>query len=140
MHKFLATLLLTLTFQFPVQTANAQCLLCMAGGFMLGSAGSSDQYSNAGGNVLYQAPGIAERLDNPLEVRIAASETLYMLRGDRPAHKGGKSIQEIFEMTIPGAHQYTLLQVERVIDPDDNMSATFWFAYIETQKIKPPSN
>lgn len=140
MLKFLATFSLALTLLLPAPVASAQCLLCGVIGFALGSAGG-DQYGAGGGNIIYIAPRISERLRvDPLQVRIVASDLLLMQSSQiRRGYQGGGTIQDIFAASVPESEKYTVLEVVRVIDPGSNWRANFWFAYIEKEHLRPLS-
>ena len=120
MRTFLSILLLSLSFQLPAQV-NARCLLCTA-----------EETGGETEGVLFQAPGLAERLDDRQEVIIAASDILWMLPGTRHGAHGGMRVKEIFAATVPDAERYTLLQVQQIINPAKVNEAAYWFLYIET--------
>ena len=141
MRKLIGISALAVALFVGAPVAQAQCLLCGVIGYAIGSAGSSDS-SNVGvpkdGMVLYVAPRISERVSNPLDVRIAASQ-----RAGFSNYKywklsmWGSSIQQIFNASVENPQDYSILEVMRVLIPDQNDAAIFWFAYIERDKLLP---
>jgi hypothetical protein len=135
-------LLLALFFCFVLVPGIAQaCLLCGAVGYALGS--NSSQGGGSAGAVLYIAPRIAERIVDPLAVHIVSSATRnYSNIGRHVAGTDrweGLTIQQIFERTVQRHEQYVVLEVVRIVHPEENASATFWFTYIEKEKLLPLS-
>jgi hypothetical protein len=145
MRKFFVSGLVSLAlFASVSSTAQAQCLLCGTVGFALGSSTSAhaslqDVSAGSGGAVLYVAPRISERINDPLGVHIAVSDTrrFSMNRGDSSGPGKGMTIQQIFNITVKEADRYIVLEVMRVINPNYTNVAVFWFAYLEKEKVTP---
>ena len=145
MHILAVLSLITATFFSPMvaSKAEAQCPLCGVVGFALGSASNDDQAgASSGSNIIYVTPHIGERIADPLAVRIAVSPKMgfsteewrsYITRAQ------SMTLQEIFEATVPDYENFTILEIARVIQPDENRIAVFWFAYIENEKMRPLS-
>jgi hypothetical protein len=122
--------------------ANAQCLLCGIIGFAIGSSTSgakaTPQDVSGGGAVLYIAPRIAERITEPLSVRIASTPVAGFSSSTDWTYKWkGMTIQQIFEKTVDKPEQYVVLEVMRVVNPSNPNAANFWFAYLENEKVTP---
>lgn len=145
--RILAVLtLITATFLSPMMNtkAEAQCLLCGAVGFALGSASNDEQAgASVGSNVIYVAPYIGNRIDDPLDVRIVASSNLIFTEGGWNTRTitpmAGSTLHEIFKKSVTNPEKYTIIEIMRVITPDEVRGAIFWFAYIENEKIRPLS-
>ncbi len=138
--KILTTLTFSTLFLFsPVGATKteAQCLLCGAVGFAIGSI-PNEQTPVDDGNVIYVAPRISERIANPLAVRFASSAMMNFSneQGDRGGMKNS-SLEEIFAATVADYQKYTLLEVKRIINPQNYGKAQFLFVYIEKDKISP---
>jgi len=125
--------------------AEAQCLLCGVVGFALGSA-SNDEQAGAlsGSNVIYVAPHIGERIADPLDVKVIASEDYHFKGGNDEDDYQGASLRTIFANTVYEHEKYTILEIVRLVNPKLRSKATFWFAFIENEKMRPlsefPSN
>ncbi len=128
--------------------AQAQCLLCGIVGFAIGASVSSSDPANAanpdvsgnGGAILYIAPRISERINEPLAVHIASSLSSGFSDGkERNWYRKwqGSTIQEIFDRTVDHSDRYVILEVMRVIQPSEVEAAVFWFAYLEKNKVVP---
>lgn len=138
MRKIFVNVLASFVLLTGASVAQAQCLLCGIVGFALGSSASSAA-GNAGGGgaVLYIAPRIPERITDPLGVRLVASRQMGFSDQYWKNPMGGATIQNIFDKTVAGSNQYVVLEVVRVIAPEQNEVAVFWFAYIEKGKVLP---
>lgn len=55
--------------------------------------------------------------------------------GSHPSFKG-KSTFSLFQATVAESDKYVLLRVQRVIHPDFNRTAVYWFDYIERGFVK----
>ncbi|MDP3958247.1 MAG: hypothetical protein Q8Q36_02155 [bacterium] len=144
MRKFFATSLVGLALLAGIPSvAQAQCLLCGIIGFAIGSSTSGvnahpQDVSGGGGAVLYIAPRISERITEPLAVRIASTPVAGFSSGTEWKYKWkGTTIQQIFEKTVEKPEQFVVLEVMRVVSPSDINAATFWFAYLEKDKVVP---
>ncbi len=134
MLKFLFAFLVSASFFFPVTIANAQSIFYSAFGYALGSTSTDGYRGGGGGNIIYMAPRVAERLKvDPLEVRLMSTVSLDVYT---PRKTGGKSIQEIFSSVVRESEKFTLLEVILIIDQSDPSGANFWFAYIEKEKLR----
>ena len=148
--RILAVLsLITATFSSMMTTkAEAQCLLCGAVGYAIGTAMNYERTGvSSGGNIIYVAPYISERIADPLAVRIAVTPEMGFsdVNWNRDVTRAqSMTLQEMFEMTVPNHENFTILEIARVFTPDSNRLAVFWFAYIENEKMRPlsqlPSN
>ena len=144
--RILAVLSLIATLLSPMMAtkAEAQCLLCGVIGFAIGSSSNDEQAgASSGGNVIYVAPHIDERIADPLAVRIAVSPRMGFSNGGWNRHimaAQSMTLHEMFEATIPNHEDFTILEIARVIKPDEFRLAVFWFAYIEKEKMRPLSD
>lgn len=123
-----------------ITEVKAQCLLCGVAGYMIGSSGAGQSTGAGGGNTLYVAPRISERLGDPLAVHIAASDMWTFsskLWGNEGAH--GATLRDLFANSVEEYEKFTILEVKRVISPGNIKKAVFWFAYIEKDQLKPLS-
>lgn len=139
-NKFVSALVVTVAMFVSIPAAQAQCLLCGVIGFALGSSSgdnASPMRAGGGGSVLYVAPRIAERISNPLEVHIASTNYLrfYKISDRVPEYTMGHTVQQVFDKTVPNSGKYVILEVMRVISPENASVAVFWFAYIEKEKM-----
>ncbi len=137
-------LIVTIVLTSVPQTAQAQlgCLFCGAVGFALGSALASDQAqqnASVGGEVLYRAPMLVDRLQDPLEIRFASVYAEYSMDVSRNSisRTKGESLKEVFSQLVPNSDRYTVVEILRYIHPQATTAATLWFGYIETEKLKP---
>ncbi len=141
MHKFFVVGVISFALFVAIPlVAQADFLLGMAVGSAMSSGDDDQATGNGGGDVLYTAPRIAERISNPLEIRIIASKSqCFSSKGDFSygGNCGGMAIQEIFNHVIEGKEsQYIILQVKRVVGTN-NQWCVLWFTYIEKDKIIP---
>lgn len=140
--------LITAIFFSPIMAtkAEAQCLLCGIVGFAIGSASNDEQAgASTGSNVIYVAPHIAERIADPLDVRIIAERFNFSNTRHNPSISAQfASLRALFQHAVPEHENYTLLEIMRVVDHQAHGAAVFWFAYIENEKMRPlselPSN
>lgn len=122
-----------------VTTAQAQCAGCFIFGYILGSStgGSTDVQERAAtnGEVIYVLPRLAERINDPLDIRVATTGQQSFEAGS----KGGWSFQDLFnELLGDKSDKYTVLRVKEVLDPQNpTWRSAYWFYFIENEKLKP---
>ncbi len=138
MRLFLASLALIASLLAPFG-AQAQCLLCGIAGFALGSSSGGTSAGPSGGAVIYVAPRLAERLAEPLAVRFTSTPPIRFSTsaGNWEPGKTTITLQEMFARTLLNAEKFDILEVLRIVDGAHGNVATFWFVYIEKEKLKP---
>jgi hypothetical protein len=113
--------------------ANAGFLL----GYMLGNATSSNNSSSgtSDATVIYIAPEeVMKAVTNPLSVKQVNKHVCpYFTEYGTEKGQAGLSLSQIFTWATTGmpASQKTILQISRVIDPQNISCATFWFSYVD---------
>lgn len=100
---------------------------------------SNNVVGSGDSNVLYVLPQVNERVKDPLKMKIAATYLKSFAPGSSDTNK---SLEDLFRETISGADRYAILQVIRVLKPQNLQEAVIWFVYIEKELValleKPP--
>lgn len=115
------------------------------------SEGGCRLFSHTGSSrdMVYVASAeLLKALPCPANIRTAATEYGFFAYTHEEAKQAGieqsektlfykgKSVIEIFKSTVQDSDRYVLLRVERVIHPDFNRTAVYWFDYIERTSVR----
>jgi hypothetical protein len=154
MKNLFRTALLAMGLIFGVsQAAHAQMFLLGLGtGLILGSGGDTTVAGSGGPSVIYVAPRVSERVEDPLGIKMTVV-TIWpgnryvrgnSSRGEHLRSKGNLSLRQIFsynwsESLRKEAEKYTILRIVRAIDGQCVRCAAIWFSYIENSKVIPLS-
>lgn len=125
MRNILSLMALVMSLTVGSSAAHSQTSFIL--GMAVGSAISSGSYGEASVNVLYQMPRAAERIKDPLELRLNYSGS----RWDK------YTIRERFESAVPMAHDYDIVQVIRVFAQGNAGSTQLGFVYIRKDLVIP---
>jgi hypothetical protein len=138
---FALSLVLSLFSPLLAGKAQANCLLCGIVGYAIGSSGNDEKAGgSAGGSVIYVAPHIDERIADPLAVRVASERFDFSDAGYKSSVRAsGATLAQLFAYTVEESEKYTVLEITRVVDPEVSRVAVIYFAYIESEMMKPLS-
>ncbi len=143
MKRLLAVLFVFISVIIAAPYARAQ--MGFITGLAVGSVlfGDEKQFSGSGVIVLYTAPRVAERIKDPLNVRMGNVGYRF---GGEGAHK---SVSELFGDVLSNKNQdrnhvkkldpthYEVLQVLLMPDIQNKNYGTVWFFYIEKNQVIP---
>lgn len=117
-------------------------------GMVLGSSmsGGDEVIGSGNANILYVMPRAAERVKDPLKIRLRSTDILWFavdqskseFRNDR--YTGGMHLRQIFARVEPNTESFEVLQVMRVFHPQHVSGASVWFAYTEKENVIPLKN
>ena len=133
MFSKLLIALLALTLAPAAASAQASFLF----GVVVGSALSSGTASSSevSPNVIYSMPRVAERVREPLAIRIVASDCFR-----NSDSRNGKSVMEYFIGSVRDWAEYEILQAVRTTAADNTGCVRIFFAFIEKSKVRPLEN
>ncbi len=107
---------------------------------MMSNGSNTVVSGSSAGDVIYALPYVSERVTDPLGVRMICSEKQSFNKTSEPAtydNLGGQTLRAIFQGKVKDPDKYEILQVIRIIDPENTYRANLWFSYIEKEKVTP---
>lgn len=138
MRTFVRILVTALSIICAPMAAQAQGFLFgVIAGSSLSSGGTTVHGGDGSANVLYLMPRVAERISDPLAMRVMATAG----GGDDCAgviarrNFGNMTLRQHFAATVSQPERYEVLQVVRTMRPDG--ANCLWFTFIERDKIRP---
>lgn len=135
---FLVVLSAIVLFSFAPKANSQSFLLGMVTGALL--FGDGEQAGGGTGSVVYTLPRASERVKDPLGVRTSSTSASF---SGNYNENNGVTWRELFNKSIVNEkkkyspNDLEILQIVRVINPGNLEYATFWFSYIEKEKVVP---
>ena len=103
--------------------------------------GNESALEASSSELVYRLPGLGARLKNPMGVRFASFKADFETNPEQGYPSNyyikGLPLWEIFRRTVGKPEGYTILEVVRIVKPDNPTVAVFWFSYIETKDVEP---